>query len=209
MGFEWVGRWYDYTVTGVVKDVPLNSHIQFDYLLPFNFVTKSGMDIEGWDIICYHTYVLVQKGVQLSGLNEKIADTIERHLPESQHTLHLQPLTRIHLYGFSGGGPITYVYIFSTIGMLILIVACINFMNLSTARSMNRAKEVGMRKVVGSNRMQLIKQFLGESVLLSFMALIFAILMVKFLLPLVNSLLSKELELDFSGGLILSLIIIA
>jgi putative ABC transport system permease protein len=209
LGFEWVGRWYDYTVTGVVKDVPLNSHIQFDFLLPLNFVTKSGMSIEDWDVICYYTYVLVQKGVQISALNEKIANTIKRHLPESQHTLSLQPLTRIHLYGFTEGGPITYVYIFSTIAILILFVACINFMNLSTARSTGRAKEVGMRKVVGSNRLQLIKQFLGESLFLSFIALIFALMMVNFLLPLVNNLLGKELELDFSGRLILSLIGIA
>ena len=209
MGFEWWGRWHDFTITGVIEDVPLNSHIQFDFLLPFNFVTRSGMDIDKWDTIAYHTYVLLGKNVELKTLNEKIIGAIKRHHPESPFTVYLQPLTRIHLHNFAGGGPIVYVYIFSIIGMLILAIACMNFMNLSTARSATRAKEVGIRKVVGSSRLQLVKQLLGESLLMSFIALILALFLTEFMLPYFNNLLGKNMELQFPSSLILSLVGIA
>ena len=200
LGFEWWGTWHDLKVTGVIKDVPSNTHIQFDYLLPFEFVTWSGMTIESWDIGSYKTYVLLPKNSNFKEVSEKIAGTVKRHYPESPNTLHLEPLTRIHLYNFTGGGPITYVYIFSIIGILILCIACINFMNLSTARSMERAREVGMRKVVGSTRAQLIRQFLGESVLLSLLSFILALILVHALLPSVNNIVGKPLTLPYSGS---------
>ena len=200
LGFEWWGTWHDLKVTGVIEDVPSNSHIQFDYLLPFEFVTWSGMPIDDWDVVAYQTYVLLPKNADSSAVQEKIAGTVKRHFPESPSTLHLEPLTRIHLYNFTGGGPITYVYIFSVIGILILIIACINFMNLSTARSMERAREVGMRKVVGSTRAQLVKQFLGESVLMSLMSFVLALILVQALLPSVNNIVGKQMTLLYSGS---------
>jgi putative ABC transport system permease protein len=200
VGFEWWGTWHNLKVTGVIEDVPSNCHIQFDYLLPFEFVTWSGMSVEDWDVAAYQTYVLLPKNADARAVQEKIAGTVKRHFPESPYTLYLEPLTRIHLYNFTGGGPITYVYIFSIIGVLILCIACINFMNLSTARSMERAREVGMRKVVGSTRAQLVKQFLGESVLLSFISFILALLLVQLLLPSVNNIVGKPLTLLHSGS---------
>jgi putative ABC transport system permease protein len=200
VGFEWWGTWHDLQVTGVIQDVPSNSHIQFDYLLPFEFVTWSGMSIEDWDISAYQTYVLLPKNTDPSAVQEKIAWTVQRHFPDSPYTLHLEPLTRIHLHNFTGGGPIIYVYIFSIIGALILGIACINFMNLSTARSMERAREVGMRKVVGSTRAQLIKQFLGESIVLSFISFILALLLVQALLPSINNIVGKPLTLLHAGS---------
>jgi putative ABC transport system permease protein len=198
--FEWWGTWYDLKVTGVIQDVPSNTHIRFDYLLPFEFVTWSGMSIEDWDVSAYKTYVLLPKNADSSAVQEKIAGIVTRHFPEFHCTLHLEPLTRIHLYHFTGGGPITYVYIFSIIGILILCIACINFMNLSTARSMERAREVGLRKVVGSTRAQLVKQFLGESVLLSLISFILALILVQALLPSVNSIVGKQLSLPYRGS---------
>ncbi|MDH4221008.1 MAG: ABC transporter permease, partial [Candidatus Aminicenantes bacterium] len=200
VGFEWWGTWHNLKVTGVIENVPSNSHLYFDYLLPFEFVTWSGMTIEDWDVVAYQTYVLLPENANSSAVQEKIAGTVQRHFPESPYTLYLEPLTRIHLYNFPGGGPITYVYIFSLIGALILGIACINFMNLSTARSMERAREVGMRKVVGSTRAQLVKQFLGESVLLSFISFILALILVQLLLPSVNKIVGKPLMLLHSGS---------
>jgi len=200
LGFEWWGTWHDLKVTGVIEDAPHNTHISFDYLLLFEFVTWSGMTIESWDMGAYKTYVLLPKNSNFKEVSEKIAGTIKKYFPESSNTLHLEPLTRIHLYNFTGGGPITYVYIFSIIGILILCIACINFMNLSTARSIERAREVGMRKVVGSTRAQLIKQFLGESVLLSLLSFILALILVQALLPSVNNIVDKQMTLSHSGN---------
>ena len=207
--FEWWSRWLEFHVTGVVKNVPSNSHLQFDILIPFSFVTASGMTIDSWANFAYHSYVQLEENVDLEAVNQKIAGTIKRHYSDSKANVELEPLLNIHLYNYFGGGLIIYIYIFGTIGIFILIIACMNFMNLSTARSLNRAKEVGMRKVVGSHRLQLIGQFLGESVLLAFLALFFAIILVELLLPPINFLLDKNLTLHYSGTVILSLIAIA
>ena len=147
--------------------------------------------------------MLLPKNTDPSAIQEKIAGIVKRHFPESPYTLYLEPLTRIHLYNFTGGGLITYVYIFSIIGVFILCIACINFMNLSTARSMERAREVGMRKVVGSTRSQLVKQFLGESILLSFISFILAVLLVQAFLPSINSIVDKQLTLPYSSSALL------
>jgi putative ABC transport system permease protein len=198
LDFEWWGTWHDLQVIGVVQDVPRNSHLNFDYLLPFNFVTRSGMSIEDWNVGAYQTYVLVAKTASLDDVVPKISGTMKRYLSESPFTLRIHPLTRIHLHHPEGGGPITYVYIFSLLGLFILGIACINFMNLSTARSLERAKEVGMRKVVGSSREGLIRQFLMESLSFSILALGLALLMVWLLLPSVNRIVDKSLHLQFS-----------
>ena len=199
LGFEWWGQWHDFVVTGVIEDIPTNSHIKFDYLLPFDFVTLSGMDIESWDAIAYHTYVLLNDNVYEQALGHKITGIMKRHLPESPYTIHLEPLKRIHLHNYGGGGPITYVYLFGLIGLFILGIACVNFMNLTTARSADRALEVGMRKVVGSKRSQLIAQFLSESVVMALAALFFAGVSVKAVLPSVGKITETQLELMFFG----------
>ncbi len=199
VGFEWWGRWYDFRVTGVVKDIPSNSHIKFDYVLPINFVTLSGMDIESWDVTAYFTYILLDEHVDEEVLGEKIAGILKRHLPESTYTVHLEQLRYIHLYNYSGGGPITYIYLFGIIGLFILSIACINFMNLSTARSADRALEVGMRKVVGSHRSQLITQFLSESVVMAYVALCLALVLVQVFLPSIRKITDTRLEMRIFG----------
>jgi putative ABC transport system permease protein len=198
VAFEWWGTWHDLRVIGVVADPPANSTLSFDYLLPFNFVTRSGMSIEDWDVGAYQTYVLFAPTASMAAVEQKIAGTIKRHHPASPYLLRIQPLTRIHLYHPEGGGPITYVAIISLIGLFILAIACINFMNLSTARSLKRAREVGLRKVVGSSRGALIRQFLMESVAFSVLALGLALVMVKLLLPSVNRIVNASLHLQFT-----------
>jgi putative ABC transport system permease protein len=199
LGFEWWGRWYDFKVTGVVKDTPSNSHIKFDYILPISFVTLSGMDIETWNVTAYHTYVLLNEHADEEALGKKIAGILQRHLPESTYTVHMEAVSRIHLYNYSGGGPITYIYLFGIIGLFILGIACINFMNLSTARSADRALEVGIRKIVGSHRSQLIKQFLSESVVMAYVALCFALVLVKIFLPYISKITDTRLEMRIYG----------
>ncbi|MBE0664349.1 MAG: FtsX-like permease family protein, partial [Candidatus Aminicenantes bacterium] len=148
-----------------------------------------------WKDSSYPAYVLLQKHSSLAKLQEKIAGTMEKHSPGSDALVQLQPLTRVHLYEFSGGGPIVYIYIFISIGILIMVIAGINFINLTTARSLNRAKEVGLRKVIGSSRRQLVNQFMGESILFASGALVLAIAIVLAILPAVNHSLNKNLQL--------------
>jgi putative ABC transport system permease protein len=206
VSFEWWGTWHDFRVTAVIGDVPSNSIFDYEVLLPFNFVTLSGMNIDKWDIGAYVTYVRLRPGADAASVSGKIAGTITRNLPSERIDLSLYPLTRIHLHEPSGGGPILYVYIFSCIGILILIMACINFINLTTARSEKRAREVGLRKVVGAVRSQLIQQFMGESVMLAAIACAAAVILVIALLPSANILFEKQLALRFDmGGLALLL----
>jgi hypothetical protein len=141
----------------------------------------------------------------MESVKKKITGILQEHGVRSGPKLELEPMTRIHLYAQDGGGNILYVYIFSIIAIFILVIACINFMNLTTARSSTRTKEIGVRKVTGAQRTDLIRQFLGESVLISLIALAFAIVLVVLMLPSFNDLANKQLNFlpDNSGNLIL------
>ena len=206
VGFEWWGTWHDLQVVGVVADAPVNSSLRFDYLLPFNFVTRSGMSIDDWDVSAYQTYVLIADKASLADVEGKVAGAIKRARPESRFELRLQPLTLMHLHDPKGGGPITYVRIVVLIGLFILAIASINFMNLSTARSLRRAKEVGLRKVVGSSRGGLIRQFLLESLVFTTLALALAILAVGLLLPWLDRVLGVSLQLRLTTGQALAIL---
>jgi putative ABC transport system permease protein len=200
VSFEWWGTWHEFRVTAVLEDLPPNSDFQFDLLLPFSFVTLSGMSIVDWDVYGYETYVQLQPGADPDIVTGKISGVMRRNVPDSPLDLKLYPLARLHLYDPRGGGPIVYVYIFSCIAAFIVGIACINFINLTTARSTKRAREVGLRKVVGAKRAQLIRQFLGESFLLTFIALAAALLLTWLLLPAVNYLLDREMVFRLGGG---------
>lgn len=195
----------DLNVTGVIKDIPQNSHIQFDFLIPYEIGYQW---MKTWSNNAVHTYVLLHEESNGQDVSKKISDVLNKHRPNSKvrANLYLYPLKKIHLYALEGGGLITYVYIFSVMALVILLIACINFMNLSTARSEKRFKEIGIKKVVGSSRMQLIKQFLSEAILLALLALFLAILIVKLLLPSINALLVVKLNLNYSLVFILSLL---
>ena len=204
--FEIWGGWRNVNISGVIKDFPHNSSIKFDFVIPSSLMKRFRKTWDSWNDICSPAFVLLQKDVSYKAVNEKVKDLILQHRPESKYTVHLHPLKKVHLYKYTGGGAITYIYVFSTIGILILAIAVLNYMNLSTARSVKRAKEVGIRKVVGSNRSQLIKQFLGESIMVSVIALILSMILLKLLIPPVNNLLKSHLNLDYSGIIIFSLI---
>jgi len=189
----------DYRVTGVIQNVPSNSHLRFDFLMPFDGYIQVDRAPESWGRNQIDTYVMLVRSVSAEEVNQKIAGLLRPHLKRVETRLLLQPLTRIHLYNLSGGGNIRYVYIFSVIAAFVLLIACINFMNLATARSSTRIKEVGMRKVTGAQKSHLIKQFMVESIILSFISLFFSIILVSIFLPTFNSLSGKQLTIEISS----------
>lgn len=194
----------DLNVTGVIKNIPQNSHIQFDFLIPYEIGYQW---MKTWSNNAVHTYVLLHEESNWQEVSKKISNVLNKHIPNTtvKANLYLFPLKKIHLYALEGGGLITYVYIFFVMALIILFIAWINFMNLSTACSEKRFKEIGIKKVVGSSRMQLIKQFLSEAILLSLLALFLATLIVKLLLPSINAMLGVELNLDYSLVFMLTL----
>lgn len=212
----------NYTVTGILANLPSNSHLQFDFILPMSSIANSDYDLKNkvWGNFNYYTYIQLNKNVTPSGasfsqLVPQIQKIYKSHFSEAKIDFHLQPLTDIHLHSdlqidLPGKGNIQYVNIFFIVALFIVAVACINFMNLATARSARRAKEVGLRKVVGAGRTQLIIQFLSESVIISFLSLFIAIGIVYLLLPAFNQLAEKTLAINLlDGKLLLSLIGIA
>jgi putative ABC transport system permease protein len=201
----------DMTVTGILADLPSTSHLQFSML--FSFASLN--ELSGWhDYLAnwetgggMYTYVLLKDGASAASLEPKLADFLDRHRTEEVQItqLHLQPLRDIHFDSAhvlneanANKGNIAYLYIFSAIALFILLIACINYMNMATARSMRRAKEVGLRKVVGAHRLQLIRQFLSESMLTAGMGLVLAMGLVVVLLPSFNALAGKDLALNLT-----------
>jgi putative ABC transport system permease protein len=196
-----------FKVTGLMEDIPQNSHFQFDMLISMKTVyPKPSM---GWTWNNYTTYVTLQKGVTQSLMEEKLVEIDKVHFRGGAEHIPwiwtLEPITWIHLHsdlvtGNQPNGSMAYIRLFTIVAILILLIAGINFVNLSTARSTRRAKEVGLRKVVGSLRRQLIQQFLGESVLMSLMALIFAVILIQAVLPYYQNLTGKTLALSYFGN---------
>jgi len=199
----------DFTVTGVLEDLPNNTRFDFEYLLPWSYfeTTQTQMDF-GWSDNSVSTYILAKPNATGASIDSKLKTLKQQYDTEAQKLkweLFAYPLDRWRLYSnFTDGvedgtGRITFIKLFAVISILILLIACINFMNLSTARSERRAKEVGIRKVIGAQRRSLITQFLVESMLLSLLASVIALLIVQFSLPAYNQLIGKQLYLDFKN----------
>ncbi len=189
----------EYEVTGVVADVPATSHFTFDFLASFAS-REQWANEETWSSANFFTFVRTTSPEAGTGLQAKIDALVERLRAEGEEPriLALQPLTAIHLgtevaYDLDATGDITYVYGFATVALLILLIACINYMNLATARSAQRAKEVGLRKSLGAFRGQLIRQFYSESAVLTFGGLVLALALVGLGLPWFNALSGKAL----------------
>ncbi len=193
----------DMMVTGVLKDIPQNSSLKFDFLMSYDRWLKNSPWAKEWGNNGPRCYVMLSKNASLSKVNSKIKGYIKSKNKDSNVELFLQSYQESYLYsnwdsGKQNGGRIDYVRIFSIVAIVILIIACINFMNLATARSVKRAKEVGVRKVIGAVKGILISQFIGEAVLIAFLALILSIVLVFLLLPTFNLLTEKQLSLNFT-----------
>jgi len=200
----------NFVITGVMKDVPPNSHFTFDMLCSYETLYDRNREImEEWFNFRDYTYLLLSEGFDYRDLENKFPALIEKYMGSMLKALggeiefFLQPLTSIHLHSnleneISPNSSIIYIYIFGAVALFILCIACINFMNLATARSSTRAKEVGLRKVVGAERRELIRQFLGESLLYSFLSLMIALLLSRLALPFVSSLSGQDLSMNFA-----------
>jgi len=199
----------DYTVTGVFKDVPLNSHFRFDFLVPFEPMTQRNR--EQWGVSNYYTYLLLKGPDAVASYDSKISALVEKYRGRESTEVYkvsypLQPLTRIHLHSQLRGeiepnGNFGTVILFSVITLFILLIACFNYINLSTARCTTRAREIGLRKVIGAGRIQIIGQFLGESFLFVFVSFVLAFGLVEAFLPLFNSFAGRNLAADYVQNL--------
>jgi putative ABC transport system permease protein len=200
----------DLKVTAIVSKLPKNSSIGFDYLVPFQ--TQESTHNTDWGDNSWQIFVQLNDQATEKNVDAEIKNVVRSHFTDEnmlkniKPELLIQPMSKWRLYndfenGVNTGGFIKYVRMFGILGLVVLIIACINFMNLSTARSEKRAKEVGVRKAVGSNRKQLICQFLSESVLISALAFLLALAMVYLALPYFNRLTEKEMSLQFTSPL--------
>ncbi len=193
----------NFTVTGIMKDLPTNTRFDFDYLLSWKMMKKLGWDDEFWDNNRPNTFVLLKPHVNFESLSARIKTISQIHSKGAvKEEVFLHPLNKWHLYsrfenGKEAGGLIDTVRMFMLIASFILLIACINFMNLSTARSEKRAKEVGIRKVSGANKSSLVLQFLGESLLIAFISGALGLLLVQLFLPSYDIMIGKQLLLPY------------
>lgn len=207
---------YEFTVTGVMRDMPKNSHFHFDFLASYGslaphrlYSEPSTMQNQGFSHDLF-TYLLLREGNAPEELERELPGFLDNYLGELLESVgikarpYLQPITDIHLHSnmeaeIRANSSILYVYIFSCLAVFVLLIACVNFVNLTTARSARRAQEVGMRKVLGAYRNQLIKQFTGESILVSVIALVIALGLIHLLLPQFNLFSGKSLAMDYQS----------
>ena len=207
----------DLIVTGVIKDIPIHSHIQFDMLATMSTVPYVQARQWSWIWTTFGTYGKVRPGVDIDALQSKMQalpakwgevtaqrvfqQSWDEYIGEKKWFLNLQPMSEAYIHTppsgnrFGPAGNYQYIKIFSAVGILVLILSCVNFMNLSTARSANRAKEVGIRKVLGSERIQLIRQFIFESFLYVLISALLAMIITEFVMPGYNAISGKELSL--------------
>ncbi len=212
-----------YKITAVIKDMPLQSHFNFDFFLSYSSIPEYQQG--GWGYGGVHQYVLLKPGADIKKIEKEMQTVAYNNYPSSMHEngnfirYELTPVTDLHLRSHSQDelmekGNIQYIYIFSLIAVFILLIACVNFMNLSTARSASRAREVGVRKVLGSARKYLVYQFLSESVLITLLATVIAVLLATLFMPLFNQLAVKNLSFNTDNlywllpGLLISVLVI-
>ena len=210
------GRTFNVEVTAIAKEPPAASHFTFNSLVSLQTLGDlSSM----WSFHMFGTYVLLNNNTSPLTLEKKFGGFVNKYIinnpqADGKNDIHLQRLADIHLRSHLTGeigtnGNITYVYVFAGVALFILLIACFNFTNLSTARSLTRAKEVGLRKVVGAERKQLLAQFLTETSLFAFLALIFAVAIAWFVLPLFNQLSGRSLNLDLANNYSLTGVLLA
>lgn len=197
---------YAFIVQGVFKDFPKNVNFRFEIMVPFEILKEFGQDLEEWGNNWCFNFTLLKEGVDYKEFEKKAVtflDEMKDNPEDNKNEVFLNPMSRLYLYNIEGGGRIELVRIFGIIAAFILIIACFNYTNLATARAENRAKEIAIRKVMSASRKRLIRQFLGESFIFTFLALNFSLIIVQLLLPAFNEMAKKELFVDYSNPIIL------
>ncbi|MEO8474025.1 MAG: ABC transporter permease [Chryseolinea sp.] len=207
-----VDKRYDFTITSVFADVPTHSSLKFDFVIPFTIWEQENKWAGNWGNSSMQTFVTLKPGSDDVLVNEKISGMIKKNCTECISNPMLFPYKKMRLHseflnGKSVGGRISYVMSLSVVALIILLIACINFMNLSTARSATRSLEVGIRKSIGAQRSGIIAQFIGESMLLTVIAMIFALTIVELILPLFNAITDKSISPDYGDGQFLMIIV--
>ena len=204
---------HDLTVAAVIKDVPANSTLQFSFVVPFEYLVQANDWVRkfstSWNNNSFQTFVALQPNVAYAQIEPKLKGFMNKYVADARQSrseVFLQPMKDWHLYGefkdgVVSGGFIEYVRLFSIIGVLVLLIACVNFMNLSTARSERRAREVGVRKAIGSRRQDLIAQFLVESLVITFFAAMVSVLLVQLALPSFNLLTRASVAIPWGNVL--------
>jgi putative ABC transport system permease protein len=195
----------DYIITAVLKDIPANSSLQFEWLMPFKIYWDQSPWLTNWGNQSLNTYVELKPGVNVETVNKQLHNFIQKRVPTALGHVFLFGMNNWHLYDdfkdgkMTGGGQIEYVHLFTLIAWIILFIACINFMNLATARSEKRAREVGVRKVLGAGKRSLVAQFMSEAIFMSLISAFIAVLIVSIVLPAFNTLVQKQLTLGISN----------
>ncbi len=195
----------DYVVSGVLKDLPTNSSLQFEWLMPFKIYFDQSPWLKQWGANSLSTYVELKPGINPETVNKQLYSYIQKHDAKAISHLFLFSMNDWRLYDSfkdgkeTGGGRIEYVNLFTVIAWIILFIACINFMNLATARSEKRAREVGVRKVLGAGKSSLITQFIGEAIFMSLIAAVIAVVVVLIALPSFNTMVQKQLVIGFAN----------
>jgi len=198
----------DFMVTAVFEDYPKQSHYWFDYIIPFEYLGTRDYSIDSWGNSGYHTYVALSEGINREIAVDKIEDFLKaKPTLEEFAKLDLQPIQEIHLttgYDFEGANTIEgkYLRIFLAIGIFLIVIACINFMNLATARSSGRMREIGMKKTLGGRKKNLVGQFIGEAIAISLISILVAMMLVELARPGFNQITETEININYSNPLI-------
>ncbi len=208
---QWENDPHLFQVSGIFEEPSSNSSLKFDVLFSYQLYYQNDVDANNWANSNPYTFLLLKKGIAVNHFENKLTGFLHAKYNNSPLTLSIRKFSDRYLYdkyenGVQSGGRIRYVRLFSIIAIFILLIACINFMNLSTAKATRRMKEAGIKKILGAERSSLIFQYISESMLMSFSALIIAVLLVIILLPEFNMITGKELSLHFSISIILTLI---
>ncbi len=213
---EWIHDEYGgtYSVSGVFKKLPENSTVQFDAVFNMAIFLEENDDLRGWNDSDLETYLVLKPQVALDTFNDKIKNFIKTKNEHSTATFFAQPYQERYLYGnyengTVAGGRIQYVRLFSLIAILILVIACVNFINMTTAKASTRMKEIGVKKSVGAKRNRLAVQFIIESIIIAFVSMAFALIFVSLFLPQFNIITGKELDLSFTLELFIGILLIA
>ncbi len=189
-------------VSAVIKDVPSNSQLQFDFAINTKILKYIGFPIDRWDSKMLYTFIQTSKSSNIPKLNKQISGLLSQKIPGYNRKLFLQPLTDIHLNtefssDLPGLGDKKYIYIFSAIAIFLILIACINYVNLSTSQVFKRSKEVGIKKVMGASRLQVVKQFISESMIVITFSFLLALALVEILLPEFNSISNKNISVSY------------